>query len=1762
MNHWQEYRKSLAIGLAFILAGPLYSGCDQPTMKENQTNSLVIPTDTQKDSEKASDSVDDFIEYSQRDRATKVSNQDDSQLEIFSIYPSTISTDSTKLLISGIGFNAQETVIRIGTFECSSLTELSSDLFSCKSSPNANPGLYDVSVKRLTDGSTVTLRKSIEVIDLPKIVSVSPKSVNVQGGEKIYIFGTGFSKGLKISLQDEPCTEVNILSENLADCIAPAAKKSGNPNLVVTNILDQSAVFVGDFKYVINSSISKISPHEVNELGEDASGSRVVTLTGVGLKTVESIRVASGTCTDLVIESDTKISCTLPTQANSLAPLNYPVDVYAVFEEGREVIAEPENKLTYMTPPVIETMSPQSGILAGGEVLELYGTNFTSTMSVHLHPSSDPTNEVECTNYVIDTSAIYCNLPAAATDGSLDYIPGNYKIYAKNNLNMVSSKLDYYYRPLPTITAVADEISGIAITQNSGLRTLTITGENFFSYGNTSLQVKISGKPCLPNSPPTPTSIDCSISFNEGYVGFTDIEVINSDGQKVLLEDGLYLNGAPEIDSIVDQATGLSYRDPTQAVTLLVSGDNFVAGTKIFFGGGLNSNGEVECQNVQIIDLNSLTCDFPEVTPISGYYHKSHLGYLKVKIVTGDGQIKVYEDNSLLFDNRFPAPVITDVVCLDPNNISEAIESEIDDKYCMGKTNSGGDYKIKLKGTGLLHGLKIKIYGNLAFPILDTTDTTAMYLQRSSDYQGSEASVVVSFNNGVFGSYDIRLYEHLTVTSIDVTERPYNQPVSLNIGGAGFFDDMTSKALIERVSIGAQECTGLNVVSNNLLTCNLPAGAVSDIGTYPINVKPFYNDGGTDGPNFSNKHLELSATGLVVDPPQVVTNAQSKITLTLNENWFGENDGGTMINFMNEEPAEILLGATLCLEAEIITPNSIQCIKQSGLDPTGTANVSLIRSDGETATFANAITYLANPTGSGFSPAYTPYNGGGLLQFTTQSHPDALWTRVLVENHDCAPTLFIPATGTIECMLDNIPFTNEGAVNATIQFHDTIAVINDFHHDGSQLFLAHAGGLAISTDDGSTWANKSMAQGLPSNVVTAIGVSGSDIAAGTQKGVAISADSGNSFTIIHEGNGLVSNKINDVIYLPPNLYVATPQGINISNDHASNFTLENSQTGLTNPYVQRLAIDSGDLFALTSSGLCHTNATTISWNCIDQGLGSDLKAMAVVGNLVLIGSRSGLKRSTDRGVTFASVDLNPDETIAVNDISITGSNVYVATAMGLFKSLDSGVTFSEAIDTSNGLPATKTFRVLADGNDILVGTYEGASLSTDGGTTFGGSLTESFGTGMRYGYVQWSGLSGNSPKTVQNFEVATTIGPISQMSLKDSLLVADIIPGGEKEIVIGMPYRDAFGFSQAGQVVIYQYSGSNWSPTKIISSPHASDSGHFGLALEASSDFLAEPVILIGAPGEDSSKGNVYVYKYSDLDQPHFSLSSPRPDGRFGSSIDVCDVADDSVPEIIIGSPESDEVFAANGQGASLSPGSYMLHSSPSAVGSFSTSNFPLSGSGKFGARVQCVESISSTRKFLAISSPEFGFLNNGKVTIFDHTFAAMATKTGNLSENLGTHISSFILGSAPILAVGSEPSDHPDDGILPSSSKLFLLRGATTFSDGLIATLYNVQNQSKVVGSGFGGGFMDLVSDLNNDGYQDLGISAPNTTPGLVKVVDAVTLKTIGEIKKTSGTHFGSGVAPGDHHFTYDSAAFGHMVVSDPGDGVNSGYIYVLRVK
>ena len=200
---------------------------------------------------------------------------------------------------------------------------------------------------------------------------------------------------------------------------------------------------------MVAPSVSSVSPSS----GTTAGGT-AVTITGTNFATGAAVKFGSTAATNVVVVNSTTITATTP--AGSAGAVTVTVTVNG--QSGSLA-----NGFTYVVPPTVTSVSPNSGSMAGGTAVTITGTNFVTGATVTFGTAA-ATNVV-----VVSGTSITATTPAGSA-GAVTVTVTN----AGSQSGSLTSGFTYVL--VPTVSSVSPNSGPPA-----GGTAVTITGTNFAS---------------------------------------------------------------------------------------------------------------------------------------------------------------------------------------------------------------------------------------------------------------------------------------------------------------------------------------------------------------------------------------------------------------------------------------------------------------------------------------------------------------------------------------------------------------------------------------------------------------------------------------------------------------------------------------------------------------------------------------------------------------------------------------------------------------------------------------------------------------------------------------------------------------------------------------------------------------------------------------------------------------------------------------------------------------------------------------------------------------------------------------------------------------------------------------------------------------------------------------------------------------------------------------------------------------------------------
>lgn len=347
----------------------------------------------------------------------------------------------------------------------------------------------------------------------------------------------------------------------------------------------------------------------------------------------------------------------------------------------------------------------------------------------------------------------------------------------------------------------------------------------------------------------------------------------------------------------------------------------------------------------------------------------------------------------------------------------------------------------------------------------------------------------------------------------------------------------------------------------------------------------------------------------------------------------------------------------------------------------------------------------------------------------------ATWTPVNIGRKDilalgvCGSTLLASYSSGIDYNI--IRSLDNGDHWTSVETGSTLLYVYTIISFGGNAFIGTPHGVFRSTNNGASWANKSMGLlpeliALDVNIVAPVGT---DLFIGTNgSGVLSSWDDGRHWT--HQSNNLGTSPINMLVSSGSTLYAGNSDGLFFTTDRGMTWK---SIPMFKSKKVMDVAFGENAIFvAADTAGVYRSTDQGVNWMPVNVGLaGTRAQALFIDGGTVYLGTNAGIFISKDNGLNWVPKNTGLTN-LNVHDIAIGNQKLYAATDQWVFISKDDGASWESTTNRPySGL--TVNHIVMAGGNVYAAGWYGVYCLSFDEKT--------------------WTSISSNLPKYSSGFDV-------------------------------------------------------------------------------------------------------------------------------------------------------------------------------------------------------------------------------------------------------------------------------------------------------------------------------------------------------------------------------------------------------------------------
>jgi hypothetical protein len=269
----------------------------------------------------------------------------------------------------------------------------------------------------------------------PSVTIVRPASGPV--GSTVYITGQGLSGTTGVKFGTTAAGGFLVHSDTLAEANSPAG--SGTVDITVTTSVGTSSTSTAD-QYTYSTPAAPVIT-SINPTSGPGVGGTTVTINGTGftgITGIGSVMFGLKIAPAVQFVSDTQIKAASPGGSGT-------VDITVTTPSGTSARSSAD-QFTYTPPgppaPTVTSVSPNSGLPAGGTSVTITGTNFTYIQSIKF-------GSVAVTSYsTVGSTQIQTTSPAH-TAGTVDVT-----VTTLDGTSATSSADQFTYAPVPTVTSI------------------------------------------------------------------------------------------------------------------------------------------------------------------------------------------------------------------------------------------------------------------------------------------------------------------------------------------------------------------------------------------------------------------------------------------------------------------------------------------------------------------------------------------------------------------------------------------------------------------------------------------------------------------------------------------------------------------------------------------------------------------------------------------------------------------------------------------------------------------------------------------------------------------------------------------------------------------------------------------------------------------------------------------------------------------------------------------------------------------------------------------------------------------------------------------------------------------------------------------------------------------------------------------------------------------------------------------------------------
>lgn len=321
---------------------------------------------------------------------------------------------------------------------------------------------------------------------------------------------------------------------------------------------------------IVNAVVPAPAVGSLGVPGGPLAGGTVVVITGTNLAGASAVRFGATAAAGFTVDSATQITAQAPAHAAGA------VDVRVVTAGGTSA-AGPADHYTYVALPVVGSVAPRSGPLAGGSVVTIGGSNLSGASAVSF--GGTPAAGFS----VVSAGRITATAPAGVA-GAVDVT-----VTTLGGMSAAGAADRYSYAAAPTVTSVGPSSGPVA-----GGRVVTITGTNLTGAS----AVSFGGVAATGISVVGATELQATAPAHGA--GSVDVVVTTPGGTSTTgAGDQFVYLAAPTVASVSPAAGSLA-----GGTSVTITGSNLTGATVVRFG-------TTPASNVVVVNAGKITATAP-----------------------------------------------------------------------------------------------------------------------------------------------------------------------------------------------------------------------------------------------------------------------------------------------------------------------------------------------------------------------------------------------------------------------------------------------------------------------------------------------------------------------------------------------------------------------------------------------------------------------------------------------------------------------------------------------------------------------------------------------------------------------------------------------------------------------------------------------------------------------------------------------------------------------------------------------------------------------------------------------------------------------------------------------------------------------------------------------------------------------------------------------------------------------------------------------